>query len=70
MSDPNHPIWTGTEDFGSGPALYRCMDITTRLGTSVFEYWNEKLQQWRRVNNYDVRSAMHAHISENYRDPF
>ena len=64
------PVWEGTRDFGTGARRYRCVDICNRLGLSIFEYWNDRLQSWRRVNSYDVRRAMHSFITENVRDPF
>ena len=57
------PVWQGVRDFGLGEKLYRCVDITSGLGTSVFEYWNERMQCWRRLRNYDARAAMHAFVT-------
>jgi hypothetical protein len=64
------PVWEGRRDFGNGARLYRCQDITSRLGTSVFERWSDRLQVWRPLNNYDLRVAMHSFISRNVSDPF
>jgi len=66
----NQPIWEAVKDFGHGERLYRCLDISTTLGQSVFEYWHASLAKWRRVNNYNVRNAMHRYTTANFRDPF
>lgn len=58
-----HVIWEALRDFGNGERLYRCRDIHLSLGESVFEYWNNRLQCWRRVNNFSVRDAMHRYTS-------
>lgn len=71
ITAPRSPaVWEGRRDFGLGEKLYRCLDVSSRLGTSVFEYWNDRLQCWRRVANYDARKAFHSFITENVRDPF
>lgn len=67
--DFNAPIWEEDRDFGNGHRRYRCLDISTRLGQSWFEYWH-KTKGWRRVNNYNIREAMHRYTTENFRDPF
>lgn len=64
------PIWQERRDFGNGERLYRCLDICTHLGSSVLEFYSDRLAKWRRVNNVDVREAMHRYTAENYRDPF
>ncbi len=67
----NQPIWEETRNFGYGVRRYRCMDLVLgSLGQSTFEYFNERLNCWRRVNNYDVREAMHVFTVTNFRDPF
>lgn len=70
MLAPTDPIWQERRDFGSGERLYRCRDVGLSLGQSLFEYWNEKMGEWRRVNRYDTREAMHRYTTENFRDPF
>lgn len=70
MWEDQAPIWEESKDFGSGVRLYRCMDISRSLGQSLFEYWNKRLGEWRRVNRYDIREAMHRYTTENFRDPF
>jgi hypothetical protein len=58
----NAPVWEGDVDFGNGERRYRCLDISSQIGLSIFEYLNPKLG-WRRVQNHNTRRAMHNHIS-------
>lgn len=62
-------VWEGVKDFGNGVRQYRCVDICSRIGESIFEYYNATLG-WRRVRNHDVRAAMHTFISQTCNDPF
>lgn len=64
-----HLVWEGVKDFGNGQRRYRCVDISSRIGESIFEYFNAKLG-WRAVRNYNVRVAMHSHISHTCQEPF
>lgn len=63
-------VWEGVKDFGNGERRYRCVDISSQIGESIFQYYNATFGGWREVNNHNTRFAMHSYISQTCREPF